>query len=202
MSFEINACPSEICSGIKLVDSTGYFTVDNPWGYNAPNPTVPSLDPDGTFNYDSYQLQLFYAKPGFYDDNGPPDFTANLLTWPHTVDEDGHVTWEFSFADLGVTELRSGIWLFRLNPVIFNDGSEDIDYSDDVQVFFTDDIQAKIDARAINADFDCGCNDSCEPIWSLNSKLELAKRMGCACQNPEKTQAMVDSLYNSYQRCC
>ena len=46
-SFEINACLKETCDGLAYVDSTGFFSVSNPWGYNAPQDSVPTLTTEG-----------------------------------------------------------------------------------------------------------------------------------------------------------
>lgn len=197
--FDVLLCAKETCDGVQLVDYTGFFSSDAPQGYNAPGVGIPTLLVNGTFGYSTYSVQVFFAKAGGNDGTGNPDKTFNLLTWPHTVDPDtGYVTWDFSFADLGVADetLRSGWWLFRTTALFST-----YDYSNDYRFGFRDDIVDKIDKENLPKPLDCDCDEGCEGPWTIVAKLFLALKGGC-CQQSDNFQRNIDYLYNTYQNCC
>jgi hypothetical protein len=207
--FEVEICLSESCNGITVKDVTGFFSAENPFSYNAPNPSVPTLLTSGVFGYTEYVLSLFYAIQGGYDDTQAPDYTVDLLTWPHTVDVDtGYVTWEFTFADLGITDetLRSGWWLGRLDPVTWVNGTT-YDYSRDETFAFTGDITSMMDtamAEFIRKNgFDGGCDCGCggEAFMKLYLRYRVW-RDNMACANMEEAfQETADYLYTALPQC-
>lgn len=142
-SFEINPCLRETCDGIEYVDATGFFGTSNPYGYNAPQDSVPTLAVDGTFGYTSYTLSIWAATAGGYDSSQAPLFTTDLLTTAHTIDTTtGHVTWSFTFEDLGLTgpNVRSGWWYIRLDPVVWDNTGGPYDYSRDQTFAFVGEV--------------------------------------------------------------
>lgn len=198
MPFDVKLCPKETCDGLRLVDITGYFSSENPFGYNAPAPGTPTLNNSGVFNYVTYNVQIFFAQQGGFDDEGTPNISFNLLTWPHTVDPaTGYVTWNFTFEELGVTTMRSGQWLFRTFVTL----APSYDYSNDYIAGFVEDIKSKVDATGLDKPLDCDCQEGCDGPWAIMAKLDYTVKQGC-CRQASNFQRNVDWLYLNYLKCC
>ena len=212
--FEVNLCLSESCDGLTVIDQTGFFSTSNTFGYNSPNVSVPTLQNDGTFGYTAYTLNLFFAIQGGYQngagflaDPSTPDYTVDLLTWPHTIDTvTGYVTWEFTFEDLGITAatLRSGWWLARLDPVTWVNG-QTYDYSNDIPFAFTGDITKLMDAamKKFYAEKGLGCKCDCGGVdlKDLYQMYRIARDfMPCVGLN-DQFQSTVDYLYSQLPLC-
>lgn len=182
-SFEINTCLRETCEGIEYVDTTGFFGVSNPWGYNAPQESVPTLTTGGVFGYTSYTLSIWPALQGGYDSDAAPIITADLLTRTHTIDPDtGYVTWLFTWEDLGLTDevARSGWWFIRLDPVTWPGDAQVYDYSTDQTFAFTQQVTKLVDDAMIAAlrknGFDCGgCKCGGTPINELYQRYRIIR---------------------------
>lgn len=212
MAFTIQTCLKETCDGVSFVDTTGVFALDNPNGYNGPGQEVPTLNVStGEFGYTTYQLELFYAVEGGFDSTGNPDYTANLLTWPHTVDTNptsdtyGHVTWDFSLDDLGLETTRSGWWLARITAIWVN--SQTYDYSQDDTFGFTGDLTSKIDQTMKRfysekgTDGNCGCQCGDTNINTLYQKYRIWRDfIGCVAFY-DQFQVEADWLYEHYIQC-
>jgi hypothetical protein len=204
MPFEINLCANESCDSLKLVDATGFFGLDRPFGYNGPGVSIPTLDPDGTFGYAVYSVDMFFATDGGFDANGTPNYTADLLTFPHTVDPvTGEVTWEFSLDELGVTALRSGWWLFRITATWVNGST--YDYSHDEITGFTGDMTSIMDQtmKKAYASKGLGCDCSCggTKLSTLYMKYRIWRDlMGCAGLD-NQFQSEGDYLYRHLPLC-
>ncbi len=214
-AFEVVLCLEPSCTGLTVRDTTGFFSTTNPWAYNSPQASVPTLDTDGTFGYSQYVLSLFYAVQGGYQntsnylaDPPVPDYTVNLLTWPHVVDSvTGVVTWEFTFEDLGITTgaLRSGWWLARLDPVTWVNNSVTYDYSNDLTFAFTSEITSLMDAamkkfyteKGLGGKCSCGGTEIRELYQTYRIWRDLMPCVGLDNQ----FQATADYLYSKLPLC-
>lgn len=208
-AFEIIPCLRETCDGIEYVDATGFFGTSNPWGYNAPQPSVPTLATNGTFGYTSYTLSIWAATAGGYDSSQAPLITVDLLTTAHTIDvTTGHVTWAFTFEQLGLSgpNVRSGWWYIRLDPVVWTSGGTDYDYSTDQQFAFVQEV-TKLRNDAIIASlrkhgFKC---DACKcggiSIGQMNQRFLIIRDFApCVGMDEEFTKG-IDWLYSILPLC-
>lgn len=208
-SFEINACLTETCDGLAYVDSTGFFGVSNPWGYNAPQDSVPTLTTEGVFGYTSYTLSIWPALQGGYDSDSDPLLVVDLLTRPHTIDpETGRVTWSFSWADLGLTDqvARSGWWFIRLDPVVWDGDVQAYDYSTDQSFALTGHVTKLVDDAMIAAlrkhGFKCGgCKCGGTPIDELYQRYRIIRDFApCNGMDDQFTDG-IDWLYSILPLC-
>ncbi len=208
-SFEINACLQETCDGLAFVDATGFFGVSNPWGYNAPQDSVPTLTDEGVFGYTSYTLSIWPALQGGYDDTAAPLLTVDLLTWAHTINPDtGHVPWNFSWNDLGLSDqiARSGWWFIRLDPVVWPGQSQDYDYSTDQTFAFTGHITKLMDNAMIASlrknGFNCGgCKCGGTPIDKLYQRFRIIRDFSPCNGMDDKFTEGIDWLYSILPLC-
>ena len=212
MAFEIKLCARDACDGgITVTDTTGFFSVDNPFGYNAP-PTpggaVPTLSTAGVFGYSSYTLLIYRAIQGGVDldadPSPPPDLTINLLTWPHTIDEEtGNVTWTFTPQQLGVEQARSGWWLFRGEGVWVNSEDEEYTYPIYSTVGLLGDLCAKVDAMMLKASpAKCGgCGGGKRSPYEMYLLFNPLASWAGECQNYEGFTNHVDYLYHNIPLC-
>ena len=212
--FEILSCLRESCDGIEYVDQTGFFSTTAPWGYNSPQPSVPTLTVGGVFGYTSYTLSIWASEAGGIDmvdgvPTSPALITVDLLTTTHTIDVDtGHVTWAFTFEDLGLTgpNVRSGWWFIRLDPVLWTNDSIDYDYSADQQFGFTGDVTRLMDNAKYNAlrkyGWDCSkCKCGGTSIGELNQRYLIIRDLaGCVGLDDEFTKG-IDYLYSVLPLC-
>lgn len=206
MAFEIILCGKETCEGISLVDQTGFFGTEKPWGYNSPNSTVPSLSTLGVFGYTTYTLDIFQAVPGGVDltTNPPPTplLTVNLLTRPHTIDvTTGYVTWDFTLEDLGIEFVRSGWWVFRVRGVFTNSVPTTYTYGEETTMGFKDHITEKVDQLYKESDIDCECKKGCVPLEKVLLYTMALSTQGCCGDQAAFTQT-IDWLYNNSDNCC
>lgn len=211
--FEIVPCLEETCTGVRYKDVTGFFGTSRPYGYNSPNQSVPTLTTDGVFGYASYTLSIWAAvEDGLTVVDGVPDspalLTVDLLTWDHTIDtETGYVTWDFTFEDLGLSgpRVRSGWWFIRLDPVLWESGGEDYDYSRDETFAFVDDInylmdQAMYKARKKGAN--CGgCKCGGLDIEKVYQRFRIIRGFDPCNNLDDSFTAGVDWLYSILPLC-
>jgi hypothetical protein len=211
MAFEIELCASESCEGITVVDKTGFFASDNPYGYNAPptpNGEVPTLTTGGVFGYSEYTLNIFFAVAGGVDmDTDPPptpSYTANLLTWPHTIDTDtGYVTWSFTKDQLGVEYIRSGWWVFRGEGVWINSDDEEYTYDINNTTGFIGYLQEQVDTmmKSANPKKCGGCKNGCKDPYELFLLFSPLTCWAAECQNYDAFTTHVDYLLNNVPPC-
>lgn len=207
-AFEVVPCLSETCDGIQFKDITGFFGTSRPYGYGAPQDSVPTLSSSGVFGYTSYRISIWAAQEGGFDADAPPLFTADLLTWTHTIDTDtGYVTWNFSFEDLGLSgpRLRSGWWFIRLEPVLWENGGTDYDYSTDQTFAFVDDINYLMDQamyKAIQKGTGCGgCKCGGLDIKDVYQRFRIIRDFA-PCNNMDASfTSGVDWLYSILPLC-
>jgi len=212
--FEVQFCLSESCDGITFKDITGFFGTSNPYGYNAPAPSVPTLAIDGTFGYTSYTLSIWASEAGGIDmvdgvPTSPALITVDLLTATHTIDPvTGYVTWAFTFEDLGLSgpNVRSGWWFIRLDPVLWTNDSINYDYSTDQQFGFTGDVTRLMDNAKYEAlrkkGWNCGdCKCGGTPIGLINQRYLIIRDLaGCVGLDDEFTKG-IDYLYSILPLC-
>lgn len=207
--FEIDICLQESCNGLTVKDLTGFFSTSNPYGYNAPQVSVPTLGVDGTFGYTSYVANIWAASADGIDTSTPALITVNLLTWPHTIDtETGFVTWEFTFEDLGLSgpNLRSGWWFIRLDPVLWTNDSIDYPYDTDQQFGFTADVTRLMDNAKYEALRKHGWNcEKCKcggtSIGLINQRYLIIRDLaGCVGLDEEFTKG-INYLYSILPTC-
>jgi hypothetical protein len=202
-TFTITLCSEETCSGLDLIDQTGIFATDNPFGYNSPALPVPTLDVDtGVFGYTSYEVQIWKAIPGGLDSTADPDFTFDLLTLTHTVDPiTGYVTWSLPFADIGGEPLRSGWWLCRVNAVYTNTTPTTYNYTTDSTFGLIGDIEDRVDELMVGVDPNCACKKGCLKPTDVFMHFLLAKEKSGCCGDYDGFQNTCDWLYNSTPGC-
>lgn len=208
-SFEIASCLSESCDGITFKDITGFFGTSNPYGYNAPQPSVPTLTTGGVFGYTSYTLSIWQATSEGIDTSVAPLLTVDLLTTTHTIDVDtGHVTWAFTFEDLGLTgpNVRSGWWYIRLDPVLWTNDSINYEYPTEQQFGFTGDVTRLRDNAMYESLRKHGWNcDKCKcggvSIGLLNQRYLIIRDLaGCVGLDDEFTTG-INYLYSVLPLC-
>lgn len=208
-SFEIIPCLEEGCDGLTFIDRTGYFGTDNPWGYNAPQESVPTLTTGGVFGYESYTLSIWRAQEGGYDEDAAPIITADLLTRAHTIDEDtGYVSWTFTWEDLGLDEgyARSGWWFIRIDPAVWEGDSQDYNYATDQTFAFTQNITKLMDDAMIASlrknGFSCGgCKCGGTPMSTLYQRYRIIRDfMPCNGMDDQFTTG-IDWLYTTLPLC-
>lgn len=211
MAFEIELCVSESCDGITVVDTTGFFASNNPYGYNAP-PTpdgeVPTLDTNGVFGYSEYVLEMYFAVAGGVNMNTDPppspDYTVNLLTWPHTIDTaTGYVTWQFTKEQLGVQYIRSGWWVFQGQGVWVNSADEEYIYPINNTTGLTGYLESQVDSMMLNANpKKCGgCKKGCKDPYELYLIFNPLTCWAAECQNYDGFTTHVDYLMNNLPPC-
>lgn len=200
-SFVIRSTTAELCDGVRFRDVTGSFSVDNPMGYGAP-PDPGPVPPDAD-SYDTYTLQVWAAQEGGVDVNAAPNFTFDLLTFPHTTDPvTGYVTWDLSFADLGGAPLRSGWWVFRTTGVYTNSDDDTFTYTTTRTTAFIRTLQGLMDEAMLTFDPDCQCGEGCVSASDLYITFRMARDfMGCCADKAGFTKS-VDWLYNQLPLCC
>lgn len=212
-AFEIKPCLNETCEGVQYVDRTGFFGTSNPYGYGAPQDSVPTLTTDGVFGYTSYVISIWQSEEGGIETvdgipASPPLFTTDLLTATHTIDvTTGYVTWNFSFEDLGLTgpRLRSGWWFIRLDPVLWTNNSVDYDYSTDQQFAFVNDMnyltdQAMFKARQKSADCS-GCRCGGLNIKDVYQRFRIIRDFDPRNNMDASFTAGVDWIYSILPLC-
>lgn len=197
MAFDLKFCPEESCDGIVFKDIVGFFTQDNPYGYNSPLPATPTLDPDGTFSFTSYRLEIWRAVNGGVDVTAAPDVTIDLLETAHTVDPvTGYVSWTLDLETLGVESVRSGRWAFKATAV-----NGMTTYEVMRSVGFVCDITDDVDQMMLKRDFNNNCKTGCMPAEDFFAKLFLTKGQ-IRCSGPDIFQTNVDWLYYHAKPCC
>ncbi len=206
MAFEVRLCIQPSCTGITVKDLTGFFSNTVPLGYNGPQDAIPTLATDGTYGYTTFSLDIFFAIQGGYDEARTPDYTVDLLTWPHTIDTTtGYVTWEFTFEEIGITDetLRSGWWLGSWDAIWDNTGGP-YDYSDNQTYAFTSDLTTLMDTAVMNAykrGKGCRCKCGDRTIGDLYQTYRIWRDF-LACNNMDAAfQAEADYLYTQLPLC-
>ena len=188
MALELKASVCEGCNVFQFVDTTGLYNAStNPTGYGGFNGV---LDP---FDFDTYTLSVWFPNS---DINTAADYTYNLLTLPNPIpDAEDHYTWTITAAMMGVSVIKSGVYNFTATGV--KDG---LTYLVDVQCIFTNDIKEKLDAKLLDYDPTCGCKKGCEDPLELYAQL-ITVECGGIC-DAEKSQSIIDSLYQNVPNCC
>lgn len=186
MAFEISICAKEGCESLSIIDETGFFGPDKPFGYNAPDVSVPTLTTGGVFGYTTYQAEIYYAIEGGFDDTAAPDYTVDLLTWAHTTDAvTGEVTWVFTLEDLNLTALRSGWWKVVVTA-LYTNNTVDYNYDAYEVLGLTQDLTSIMDTAmkkyyAQHGASGCDCDCGGEDLATLYEKYRIWKDfMGCA----------------------
>jgi hypothetical protein len=104
--LKLETCVSEDCDGIAFTDHTGIYDVDdNPSGYGGPNVITGPLD------FDSYIFRAW--RQGTQPPDDPFTFEVDLRNATPVVNDDDQTKWEFTLAELGLTEVVSGHWYFE-----------------------------------------------------------------------------------------
>lgn len=201
--FEVKFCLSASCTGLKLIDTTGFWSTENPFGYwnsqngDSPDPALPTLTINGTFGYDSYSVNIWEAVQGGVDLNAtpqpPPDWTFDLLTLPHTIDVDtGYVTWDLSLETLGLSYLYPGWWIARGDAVWTDTNDEVHDYPVDCTSGISQYLTEQVDKMMLaSSPEQCECKKGCQSPYEL---LLLYNPISCWAGNSQD--------YAGYQRIC
>lgn len=187
MALVLQSSSCEECLTINWSDVTGPYAVGtNESGYGSENGVLSPSE------FTTYVLQMWFPNS---DLDGDPDFTYNLKLNIPTPDPEGHYSWTFTAAQLGVPAIRSGVYNMTATAVLAPNT-----YITDVQCIFTRDVKTEvIDPAMLNYDPTCGCKDGCVDAAGLFSMYETVA-CGGIC-NAEKAQDIIDYLYTQ-QGCC
>lgn len=192
MAFTLVPSTCGGCNTVVYTDETGtYNATTNPGGYGGPG--APSTPAD----FSTYTLELWF--PGS-DRSDPADYTLDLLTDIPSPDADGHYEWTaITLADLGLTELTSGVWLAETTAIYSG-----TDYGKVTKQLFTSTIAGELRTKINAMDWSCHCKcrDGQPSPLELWDFLQGAKMMAKDCGNPNGAQELIDYVTANKSSCC
>jgi len=186
--LKLETCVSEDCDGIAFTDHTGLYDVDdNPSGYGGPNVITGPLD------FDSYIVRAW--RPGTQPPDDPFTFEVDLRNATPVVNDDDQTKWEFTLAELGLTEVVSGHWYFEW--IGTKDG---VEYTSTNGPLFTKELEGKLSKLMVKVDPACPCKKGCTDPTVLFSLLSFVKCYG-GCSGEHSTN-ILDYIRSNLKTCC
>ena len=182
MALELKHNISSSKTAILAFDVIGAFdAVDNLTGWNAPNKTTAEID----------RAEIIVTIP-----NNITPVTIDVFPTFPTIDDE--LEFEITAIDLGLEDIRSGIYLTEYK--VFDDDTQE-EFSHKLCSLLTCDIQCDIDKLAAGIDVSNLQDPETIAILHLQNILEAAHFAAC-CGKKEKAQRLIDFLYNQVSCPC
>jgi len=190
MALILQGCSSEVCDGLTYTDTTGPYSVGNPNGYG------PENDVNGPSDF-ATMVFSFWA-PGVDPNTTAATATINLLTNVPTPDAEGHYEWPtFTFAELGVTSIESGVGYIEVVAV----DDEGDTYSVNFQPIFTKQLYDALKPKMAAWRPD-GCKKTgCLSVTTLWNALQTVM-CGGVCSAEQAADIIRWIKANMKQICC